>query len=39
MTVRFDAHEGLIVVRAVVEGPSGSAVVRLALDTGAPLSA
>jgi predicted aspartyl protease len=31
----FDRHEGLIIVRAEVFGPSGSIVVRLALDTGA----
>jgi predicted aspartyl protease len=35
MTTGFNPHEGLIVVKAVIEGPSGSAVVRLALDTGA----
>lgn len=31
----FDRHEGLIIVRAELFGPSGSIVVRLALDTGA----
>jgi predicted aspartyl protease len=31
----FDRHVGLIIVRAELFGPSGSIVVRLALDTGA----
>jgi len=31
----FDGHEGLIIVRAELFGPSGSIVVRPALDTGA----
>ncbi len=31
----FDGRTGLIVVRAEVAGPSGTAVLRLALDTGA----
>jgi predicted aspartyl protease len=31
----FDRHEGLVIVRAELFGPSGSIVVRLALDTGA----
>jgi predicted aspartyl protease len=31
----FEARHGLIVVRAEVFGPSGSIVLRLALDTGA----
>lgn len=31
----FDPRQGLIVVRAEVFGPAGSAVVSLALDTGA----
>jgi predicted aspartyl protease len=35
MSVSFDGQQGLVVVRAQVEGPSGIAVVRLALDTGA----
>jgi hypothetical protein len=32
---RFDPREGLITVRAELVGPSGTAVLRLALDTGA----
>lgn len=32
---RFNAKRGLIVVRAELFGPSGSIIVRLALDTGA----
>ena len=35
MRYSFDRHEGLIIVRAELFGPSGSIVVRLALDTGA----
>ena len=35
MTSVFDPHQGLIVVQAEIRGPSGSAVLRLALDTGA----
>ncbi|HEX6963605.1 MAG TPA: aspartyl protease family protein [Lacipirellula sp.] len=35
MTYRFDAGGGLIVVAAEIEGPTGSAIVRMALDTGA----
>ena len=35
MSVPFDPQHGLVIVRAAVEGPSGSAVLRLALDTGA----
>lgn len=35
MTVPFDAQQGLVIVRAAVEGPAGTAVLRLALDTGA----
>jgi predicted aspartyl protease len=31
----FDPHRGLVVVQAEVFGPSGSIVLRLALDTGA----
>jgi aspartyl protease family protein len=31
----FDPRQGLIVVNAELEGPSGSIVLRLALDTGA----
>ena len=35
MSVAFDASEGLIVVAAEVTGPTGQAILRLALDTGA----
>ena len=35
MSVAFDASEGLIVVAAEVTGPTGRAILRLALDTGA----
>ena len=35
MTFPFDPAQGLIVVRGDVTGPSGSALLRLALDTGA----
>ena len=35
MTHSFDARRGLIVLMAELFGPSGSIVVRLALDTGA----
>lgn len=35
MSVSFNARQGLVVVRAQVAGPTGVAVVRLALDTGA----
>lgn len=35
MTFPFDPHQGLIVVRTEIAGPSGNAVLRLALDTGA----
>lgn len=35
MTVTFDAQEGLVIVRTQVTGPSGIAILRLALDTGA----
>lgn len=35
MSVPFDAPQGLVIVRAEIWGPSGSAVLRLALDTGA----
>ncbi|OHB79351.1 MAG: hypothetical protein A2V98_10035 [Planctomycetes bacterium RBG_16_64_12] len=35
MSFSFDAQQGLVVVRAERTGPSGIAVVRLALDTGA----
>lgn len=35
MSVPFEPQEGLILVRAELEGPAGNAVLRLALDTGA----
>lgn len=35
MSFRFDPHQGLIIVRTVLKGPAGEAIVRLALDTGA----
>jgi predicted aspartyl protease len=35
VTSSFDPRRGLIVVRAELDGPSGSAILRLALDTGA----
>lgn len=35
MSFAFDAHQGLIIVQAEIWGPSGSAVLSLALDTGA----
>jgi hypothetical protein len=35
MTFPFDARYRLIIVRAEIWGPTGSAVLRLALDTGA----
>lgn len=35
MSFAFDSHQGLIIIQAELEGPSGTAVLRLALDTGA----
>ena len=35
MSVPFAPQSGLIIVPAAVDGPSGSGVLRLALDTGA----
>jgi predicted aspartyl protease len=35
MTTSFDGQQGLVLVPAQITGPSGIAVVRLALDTGA----
>ena len=35
MSSTFDSRQGLIIVLAEVWGPTGSAVLRLALDTGA----
>jgi hypothetical protein len=35
MSFAFDPDSGLIVVRCELRGPSGEAILRLALDTGA----
>ncbi|HEY5866790.1 MAG TPA: retropepsin-like aspartic protease [Candidatus Tectomicrobia bacterium] len=35
MSIPFNPQHGLVIVRAAVDGTSGSAVLRLALDTGA----
>jgi len=35
MSPVFDPREGLIIVHAEIVGPSGTAILRLALDTGA----
>ena len=35
MSFSFESHQGLIIVRTELAGPSGNAVLRLALDTGA----
>ena len=35
MNLSFDPRQGLIVVRAELWGPTGSAILQLALDTGA----
>lgn len=35
MSFSFDPEDGLIVVKVELKGPSGSAILRLALDTGA----
>ena len=35
MSFSFNPSLGLIIVRTELEGPSGSAIIRLALDTGA----
>lgn len=35
MSFSFNSHSGLIIVHTELEGPSGSAILRLALDTGA----
>lgn len=35
MSSPFDPEQGLIIVRTELWGPTGSAIVRLALDTGA----
>ena len=39
MSVPFDPWQGLIIVPAELWGPAGSAVIRLALDTGATSTA
>jgi hypothetical protein len=35
MSVLFNQHQGLVIVNAELFGPTGSAVLQLALDTGA----
>lgn len=35
MSFPFDSQQGLVIVWAELEGPSGNAILRLALDTGA----
>ena len=35
MTFSFDPRRGLIITRAELTGPNGSAILQLALDTGA----
>jgi len=35
MTFSFDLQQGLVIVKAEISGPSGSVVLRMALDTGA----
>lgn len=35
MSFSFDPNQGLIIIQAELEGPSGTAILRLALDTGA----
>ena len=35
MSYTFDAQRGLVIVQAELFGPTGSIVLRLALDTGA----
>ncbi len=35
MSFAFDRKQGLVIVRAELTGPSGKALLRLALDTGA----
>jgi predicted aspartyl protease len=35
MSFPFNAHQGLIIIQAELEGPTGNAVLQLALDTGA----
>jgi len=38
LTFSFDPRNGLIIVRAELTGPSGNAILQLALDTGATTS-
>ena len=38
MSSTFEPHQGLIIVPVEVWGPTGSAVLRLALDTGATIT-
>jgi hypothetical protein len=35
MSFSFDPRQGLVIVRAELEGPTGNGVLQLALDTGA----
>lgn len=35
MSTQFNLHQGLIIVQAELWGPTGSVILRLALDTGA----
>ena len=35
MSFAFDPHQGLVIVSTEITGPSGTALLRLALDTGA----
>lgn len=35
MSFSFDPRQGLIIIQAELEGPSGTAILRLALDSGA----
>ena len=35
MIFSFDPQQGLVIVKAEISGPSGSVVLRMALDTGA----
>ena len=39
MSFSFNPQRGLIIIHAELEGPSGSAILRLALDTGATSTA
>lgn len=39
MSFSFNPQHGLVIIHAELEGPSGSAILRLALDTGATSTA